>query len=525
MLRSQNLSLETRRRPAYGLGMITSSEQIRRHKTAIVRGEYSAPVRAALNDGLIGTAVTVLDYGCGRGGDVDRLSAAGVRCTGWDPAYRPDAHPAEADVVNLGFVINVIEDPAERAATLRRAWGLARDLLVVAAQVRVPARGTGYAEFGDGVVTSRGTFQKYYEQGELREYLEAELGTDAIPATVGVFYLFKREELRQQFLANRFRRRPAAPRPPLSERRFEEHRGILEPFMDALALYGRVPDSDEYPDAGPVVAAFGSLPRAFALVRRVTGEETWQRIAGRRREDLLVFLALARFGRRPLLSGLPATLQRDIRAFFGTYTRACREADELLFRAGDADAIDAACRQSPVGKLLPNALYVHRTALDSLDPLLRVFEGCARAYLGDVEGANLVKLHRFSGKVSYLAYPRFDADPHPALARSVKLSLRTRELDCQDYAASENPPVLHRKETFLAADHPLRAKFARLTRQEEAAGLLDETATIGTRRGWEERLAGRGCRLAGHRLVRARDGGSAQGHTSKGGEGRVASDT
>jgi DNA phosphorothioation-associated putative methyltransferase len=197
----------------------------------------------------------------------------------------------------------------------------------------------------------------------------------------------------------------------------------------------------------------------------------------------------------------------------------------LLFRAGDADAVDAACRRSPVGKLLPNALYVHRTALDSLDPLLRVFEGCARAYLGDVEGANLVKLHRFSGKVSYLAYPRFDADPHPALARSVKLSLRTRELDCQDYAASENPPVLHRKETFLAADHPLRERFARLTRQEEAAGLLDETATIGTRRGWEERLAGRGYRLAGHRLVRARAGGSGQEQISKGGEGRVASDT
>jgi hypothetical protein len=32
------------------------------------------------------------------------------------------------------------------------------------------------------------------------------------------------------------------------------------------------------------------------------------------------------------------------------------------------------------------------------------------------------------------------------------------------------------------------AKFERLTRQEERAGLLDETATIGTRLGWAERL-------------------------------------
>ena len=95
---------------------------------------------------------------------------------------------------------------------------------------------------------------------------------------------------------------------------------------------------------------------------------------------------------------------------------------------------------STIGKLLPNALYLHRDALDSLDPLLRVYEGCARAYLGEVEGANLIKLHRHSGKVSYLVYPDFETDPHPALLRSIKLSLRTRELDCFDYATSTDPP-------------------------------------------------------------------------------------
>ena len=109
-------------------------------------------------------------------------------------------------------------------------------------------------------------------------------------------------------------------------------------------------------------------------------------------------------------------------------------------------------------------------ALDSLEPLLRVYEGCARAYLGEVEGANLIKLHRHSGKVSYLVYPDFETDPHPALLRSIKLSLRTRELDCFDYAKSTNPPILHRKEAFLPPGHPLVARFARLTRQEESTG-------------------------------------------------------
>ncbi len=223
-------------------------------------------------------------------------------------------------------------------------------------------------------------------------------------------------------------------------------------------------------------------------------------------EGLLVYLALGRFRRRPPISALPVGLRRDIRSFFGSYADGCRRADDLLFRAGDADAVDEACRRSAVGKLLPNALHVHRTALEALDPLLRVYEGCARSYLGEIEGANLIKLHRHSGNVSYLTYAEFEADPHPALLRSIKLNLRTREIESTDYAASANPPVLHRREAFLLADDPRRGKFERLTRQEERAGLLGDTATIGTRAGWHERLRERGYALRGHRLVRGRVG-------------------
>ena len=41
-----------------------------------------------------------------------------------------------------------------------------------------------------------------------------------------------------------------------------------------------------------------------------------------------------------------------------------------------------------------------------------------------------------------------------------------------DYGQSANPPILHRKETFLHPAHPLHAKFARLMQQQEKAGLL-----------------------------------------------------
>jgi DNA phosphorothioation-associated putative methyltransferase len=321
---------------------------------------------------------------------------------------------------------------------------------------------------------------------------------------LGCAPVFRDETLQQHFLANRFRRRAAAPRKRISELRFEEHRELLESFVDAIADLGRLPEEDEFPQAAAVVSDFGSLKRAFALVRRVTGDDEWDAIRQRRTEDLLVYLALARFRKRPPIGQLPRTLLRDLRAFFGTYTKACQQADKLLFRAGDAEAIDEACQRSPVGKQLPDDLYIHRSALDALEPLLRIYEGCGRAYLGEIEGANIIKIHRRSGKLSYLVYPDFEDDPHPALVRSVRVNLRTRQIDCNDYTQSANPPVLHRKDSFLGVNHPLYTKFARLTAQQEKHGLLDNTSGIGTREGWAKRLDERGLALKGHRLVNER---------------------
>jgi DNA phosphorothioation-associated putative methyltransferase len=357
-------------------------------------------------------------------------------------------------------------------------------------------------EFGDGVLTGRGTFQKFYDQAELKSYLEGQLEVEPIPAGIGTFYLFKDEVRQQQFLANRFRRREILPRRRIVELRLEEARQTLEPLMEIIAGLGRLPDPTEFAGTQAMIERFGSLKRAFAVIRRITGEETWEAIAQRRREDVLVYLALARFRKRPVFSVLPLTLQRDMKAFFGSYGKACAEADELLFRAGDESAIDEACQRSSVGKLLPDDLYIHRSALDFLEPVLRIYEGCGRAYLGEVEGANLIKIHRRSGKLSYLVYPEFDTDPHPALLRCVKLNLRARKIECFDYGQSANPPVLHRKETFLGPNDERRAKFARLTVQEEKHGLLMDASGIGTRDGWSRRLTERGFVIRGHRLVR-----------------------
>jgi DNA phosphorothioation-associated putative methyltransferase len=95
-----------------------------------------------------------------------------------------------------------------------------------------------------------------------------------------------------------------------------------------------------------------------------------------------------------------------------------------------------------------------------------------------VEGANVIKIHRRSGKLSYLVYPEFDDDPHPALLRSIRVNLRTRQIDGTDYAQNANPPVLHRKDSFLTSGHRLHAEFTRLTAQEERNGKLDNPSGI-----------------------------------------------
>src|SRR5262249_52274809 len=157
--------------------------------------------------------------------------------------------------------------------------------------------------------------------------------------------------------ANRFRRREILPRRRIAELRREETRQALEPLMQAIAALGRLPVPEEFPGTAAVIEQFGSGKRAFAGIQRITDAPSWEAIAQRRREDLLVYLALARFGKRPARSQLPPGLQRDMKAFFGAYSRACAEADALLFRAGDAAAIDAACQRSAIGKLLPDDLY------------------------------------------------------------------------------------------------------------------------------------------------------------------------
>ena len=472
-----------------------------RHRTAISRTDYSRPIRTALADGLIGPDATVFDFGCGLGDDVRHLRLRGIQTWGWDPTHRSDGERAPAQVVNLGYVVNVIEDVVERAKCLARAWSYAERALIVAARLASHTRDfTPVGQYGDGFVTSIETFQKLYEQGELKDWLEAQLGEPAVAAGPGVFYVFRENSDRIGFLASRYARRTRASLPSVVST-IDEHKELLEPILAFFQDHARAPTDDELGEAHAIRERFGSLRRALRLIERAHDPEQWKRIITARGQDLLLFLALSRFDGRSRFGQLPLPLRRDIKCLFSTYRRACEEADVALHAVGDMQRVLRAAQRSPVGKRTPSAIYVHESALDALPPLLRLYEGCARRYIGRVDGANLIKLHTDEPMVSYLSYPEFESDPHPALAESLTVHLQTFRIRERNYRTSTNPPILHRKENFLHHDHPLRAKFARLTHHEEAKGLFDETSRIGTRHGWDRRLTERGFRLRGHRLL------------------------
>ena len=175
---------------------------VARHLTALSRTNLSAPVQTLARFGWLDRLKTVFDYGCGRGGDVRGLAENGITVSGWDPYYAPDEPKHPAHIVNLGFVINVIEDPMERLEALQSAYGLAEELLVVSAMLANPESICG-VPYGDGVLTSRNTFQKYYTHAELRGWLAETLDAEPIPVAPGIFYVFNPERKTPKPYSNR----------------------------------------------------------------------------------------------------------------------------------------------------------------------------------------------------------------------------------------------------------------------------------------------------------------------------------
>ena len=479
--------------------------KIDRHKAAIIRPDLSRPVRLALESSLFSPEATFFDYGCGHGGDVNRMTEQGYISCGWDPYYAPDTPRIAADIVNIGFVINVIEHQSERREALIQAWELTQKVLLVAAQVLISDIKRGVIAYGDGIITNRNTFQKYYEQEELKVYIDQVLGVDAIPVALGVYFVFRDEAEAELFRSSRFRSRATTPKIRLCVQRFEEYQELLTPLMNFMTERGRMPIKGELPQEEEIAAEFGSLRRAFNVIIQATDSEEWQAIADKRRQDLMVYLALCNFSRRPRLRQLAPAVQEDILGLYSSYKQACIDADLMLKSLGNTELIIKRCQESKVGKKLSNSLWVHISALQAVDPLLRLYEGCASRTIGRLEEANVIKFHLQTPKISYLFYPDFDINPHPILSKVMTIDLRDLHVTYQDYDLEDDPPILHQIEALVTPDYPQYEKFVKLSCQEEDRGLLDNWKSISRLSGWKKCLKENYTVINGYKLGWCKD--------------------
>jgi DNA phosphorothioation-associated putative methyltransferase len=481
--------LEIHGHALHGLAEATNSNpeptgpEIDRHKTAMKRYDLSKPIKGAIEHGLITKDATFFDYGCGLGTDIAALQAMGHPAEGWDPAHRPGVCKRNAQVVNLGYVLNVIEDPAERIETLSAAFRLAERLLIVSGLINRTVDESRAAKYEDGVVTMRNTFQKFFDQSELQQFIEDVLDTTAIPAGLGIFYVFRDIEDQQEFLFRRTRRaidwtkmadRFGLGRPQPKTDHYEQHKELLDDFWRCTMELGRPPDLGEYEREAELRKTFGSPKTAHRLFISKFGQKELDAAAELRRNDLLVYLALAHLRKVPPFAQLPKRLQRDVRAFCGNYVAGLKEGRELLFAAGDPGEIELACGSVNVGLHDGQALYIHRSLLDSMPPILKVYVGCAAARYGDLNQTDIIKIHKASGKVTFLTYDDFDGKPLPELRQRIKVNLRNLFVQVFEYPESPDSQLLYFKERYLSQDYPEIERLRKFSKKLRKLGLTEE---------------------------------------------------
>ncbi len=440
---------------------------IARHRTAISRYVLSRPLQCLEKYGFLENNYSIFDYGCGKGDDLRGLQELGVEAAGWDPHFFPNAELISADIVNLGYVVNVIDDLEERSRTVEKAYALARKVLVVSAQLD-NVRVQSHQRFKDGVLTTRGTFQKYFSHHELYEFIQKAVKTAPIAIAPGIYFVFIDKVEEQTFLESRQRskslKRPRIyiPRATETEKQqalYDKHKNTLDAVWASCLELGRIPNVDEVTtDLTELLEEFGSLKRVGGFLIGLNGEKDFTLAAEQRVDGLLVYLALNLFHGRPRYNEQPRRLQRDIKHFFRNHTTAIEQARALLFSVSDPGVILRECEaasQAGLGFLeTEHSLTLHVSQVDLLSPVLRVYVGCASNLYGDLENGDLVKIHITSGKLSVMVYNSFRDSPLPRLTERIKIKMREQDIDFFDYGDEFPSPYLFDKSKYIPRDFP-----------------------------------------------------------------------
>ena len=103
------------------------------------------------------------------------------------------------------------------------------------------------AEFGDGIITNKGTFQKIYTQAEFTQYVKDILGRNVQVAGIGIVYVFSNQDAESEFLATQAFSRRLAYRTEVIEE-FGRN-DAAKRFIKLATKLGRIPLPDEFKEA------------------------------------------------------------------------------------------------------------------------------------------------------------------------------------------------------------------------------------------------------------------------------------
>ncbi|MDX1766245.1 MAG: DNA phosphorothioation-associated putative methyltransferase, partial [Candidatus Saccharimonadales bacterium] len=397
--------------------------------------------------------------------------------------------------------------------TLLGAWELTQTLLVVSAMLASDDFIAQFKSYRDGVITSRNTFQKYFNQSELRGFIERTLDETPLAIAPGIFYIFKDKQEEQRFLSNRQRRphgwrqlsSPAHERLNKQQRLLQTHAELFENFWQRTLSLGRLPANGEFEQMNEIKQLIGSSARALRLLEAQEGKAALEQARQERSDDICVYLALMLFEKRRPYRQLTDELKRDIKAFFGDYRLAQQRANELLFAIADTEQIALACMQAhtalPASQLyIGHSLILHKSYLEQLPALLRVYVGAATQLYGELEDIDLVKIHITSGKVSLMGYDDFDK-PIPYLQERVKIKMAEQDVDFFDYINEHKRPPLLNKSYLMPPERPDFAKQRSLEQRLGKLLGLDLRADLNLKRvQFDALLAQHNCCLKGFRL-------------------------
>jgi DNA phosphorothioation-associated putative methyltransferase len=287
----------------------------------------------------------------------------------------------------------------------------------------------------------------------------------------GIFFVFRDKDLEQSFLADRQRNvtllkrleRPDSIWLPVTrsdrvQKIYDANRQAVDSLWHTWLRLGREPDKTEVSQPDVIIHAFGTLSRAFRFIRELKDLALLDRARESRIADLTVFLSLSQFAKRKPYKYLEAGLQRDIRNFFGDYSTAQHHSRQQLFKIADTKEIGTACTSAAeqgLGCLVEgHSLQLHTSLVECLPTILRIYIACGTVLYGDIQNADLVKIHIGSGKLTLMTFDDFEGQPLPRLVERIKLNLRSQVIDIFHYGDEFEAPYLYLKSRYINEEFP-----------------------------------------------------------------------